>query len=568
MRSSFLVGAALVAGCGLSVPGFESGLGDPDGGSIDGGLEDSGTVDAGIDCNAGHTPSAELVFTERGPVRGQVSANGRAFRGLPFVKPPLGALRWRPPERELTCWAAPRDATQFGAKCPQLDQKQGTPFDAGAAVEGSEDCLTLNVFTPASASPDAGLPVMFFIHGGGNTNGSASESFEANGALLYDGTTLAQRGDVVVVTTQYRVGALGFLTLPALDGESDAGVSGNYGLLDQQAALQWVQRNIRSFGGDPDRVLLFGESAGAVNTCTQLAMPSSAGLFHRAIVQSGACRAVPAVDVRRTEGTTWLGGTGCAGAVDVPACLRQLSPEQLIRAYPVPVVVGGRKPPVSWGPTLDGLLIPREPAEAMRLGLHHRVPLIIGSNADETGLVTPAITTEAEYRAALTALTGPNVALRVLQQYPVAAYGTPRRALVQVTTDASFTCQARLASRAAAIGQPGVPVRRYLFTHALQPARGAFHGLELFYLFQKLGEVAPQAPASEFALEASLLGFWTRFAATGDPNLPGASEWPLLTSTEPLQVLDTTLSTQAGYRNAECDFWDSLSAQGTIPPPP
>ncbi len=408
---------------------------------------------------------------------------------------------------------------------------------------------------------------MFFIHGGGNTNGSTSESIGATGVLLYDGTTLAQRGNVVVVTAQYRIGALGFLTLPVLDAESDAGVSGNYGLLDQQAAMRWVQRNIRAFGGDPSRVLMFGESAGAIDTCTHLAIPSSGGLFQRALVQSGSCRAVLPVATRRTEGETWLGGTGCATSPDVPACLRALTPEQLIHAYPVPVVVGARRPTVSWGPTVDGVLIPRDPSEAMRMGLHHKVPFIMGSNAEETALTMPAISTEAEYRAAVTGLVGATLANQVLQLYPVATYGTPRRALIQVTTDGFFTCQVRIGTRAAALGQPGVAVRRYRFDHALQPARGAFHGLELTYLFQKVSEVVPLAPTNELAIEASMLGAWTRFAATGDPNGVGVIDWPTLSSSEPLLVIDPVLSTAAGHRNTECDFWDSLGGV-SIPPPP
>ena len=235
MRTSVaLLAACLVVGCGLTPP------------TVDGGLEqDAGDpVDAGLDCNAGAVEAADVVFTERGPVRGQVSTNGRAFRGIPYVKPPVGALRWRPPETDSACWPGTREVLQFGAQCPQIAQEQGGGFDAGAPVEGSEDCLTLNVFTPLGVSRDAGLPVMAFIHGGGNTGGSASESFGAAQVSLYDGTLLAQRGNVVVVTMQYRLGALGFLTMPVLDDESDAGVSGNYGLQDQRKAFEWVQKNI------------------------------------------------------------------------------------------------------------------------------------------------------------------------------------------------------------------------------------------------------------------------------------------------------------------------------------
>ncbi|MBL8918165.1 MAG: carboxylesterase family protein [Myxococcaceae bacterium] len=564
MRLLWLVGCvAFGVGCGTppsAVDGGGSGGGSA--GELDAG------ADAGIDCNAGAQAANDVVFTERGPVRGEVTPGGRAFRGLPFVKPPTGALRWRPPEEERACWAGTRDALQFGPQCPQLEQAQGQPFDAGAPVFGDEDCLTLNVFTPASASPDAGLPVMVFIHGGGNTLGSAREPIGNTSTILYDGTRLAQAGNVVVVTMQYRIGVLGYLSMPSLDAETDGGVSGNYGLMDQQAALRWVKRNVAGFGGDPSRVLLFGESAGALNTCTHLAMPGSAGLFQRAIVQSGSCGAALTPDVRRMESSTWLGGTGCAAAADIAACLRALTPEQAIRAYPVPVVVGGRRPSVSWGPVIDGRVLPELPYEAMRNARHHRVPVMIGSNLDETNLSMPLITTEQEYRAAVTALIGPVLADRVTQQlYPSATYGTPRRALVQATTDGFFGCQARIASRAAALGNTGGPVYRYLFARAAQPLRGAFHGVELVYVFQKVSEAVANPNPADTAVEASMLGWWTRFAATGDPNGVGSVSWPRYSSTEPLLRIDATPMTVSGWRTAECDFWDMVTSTN-VPAPP
>lgn len=537
----------------------------------DAGSADSGIVDAGqqpVDCNAGVLATAEVVPTERGPVRGLVSSEGRAFRGIAYVKPPVGALRWKPPQEDRACWPQVRDATQFGPKCPQLDQQQGMPFDAGAPFDGAEDCLTLNVFTPPAVSADAGLPVMVFIHGGGNTVGSAIEPAGTNDVLLYDGTRLALRGNVIVVTMQYRIGLLGYLSLPALDAETDGGVSGNYGLMDQQAALRWVQRNVRQFGGDPSRVLLFGESAGAVNTCTHLALPGSAGLFHRAIVQSGACSSALTPDVRRAEAARWLGGTGCASSADLAACLRGLSPEVLIRAYPVPVVVGGRRPDVSWGPVVDGRTLPEVPFQAMRAGRHHKVPLIVGSNLDETALTAPPITTEAEYRGYITAQLGPAVVDRVTTElYPSATYGSPRGALIQVTTDVSFGCTARLSSRAAAQGQPGVPIYRYLFERAIVPARGAFHGVELAYLFQRLDQTLPFVPPADRTVQSAMLTYWTNFAATGNPNGAGVLAWPELGRSETLLRLDGTLSTGTGWRTTECDFWDSLSGI-SIPAPP
>lgn len=562
MRSLLALLVALLGCSPMPLPSGDGGVVDLDAGTS---LDAGGLADAGVDCTAGAAASSDVVLTARGPVRGQASSGGRAFRGIPYVKPPTGALRWRAPVEESACFPATFDATQFGAQCPQLEQGQGQPFDAGGPIIGSEDCLTLNVFTPSGATPDAGLPVMFFIHGGGNTGGSASELIGAGQVRLYDGTTLAQRGNVVVVTAQYRLGVLGFLSMAELD-EPGGNVSGNFGLLDQQAALRWVRRNIAAFGGDPARVMLFGESAGAIDTCTHLAMPGSAGLFHRALMQSGSCVSALPTAARRMEAATWFPGTGCVGQAEVAACLRALTPEQLIRAYPVQVMVGARRGVVSWGPTVDGVVLPQVPAEAMRAGNHHKVPLIVGSNTEETSLVTPPITTEAEYRAAVVQLVGPVVADQVLQRYPVATYGSPRRALTQVTTDAFFTCQARIATRAAAHGQPGVPVRRYVYARALQPTRGAFHGIELAYVFQKFGELSVM-PMADLAVEASMLRLWTTFAATGNPNGAGTIDWPLLSSQEQSLIIDPVLSTQAGYRGAECDFFDSLGGL-SIPPPP
>ncbi len=554
MRTFPLVVAALLSACGTTPPQPE----------VDAGLPVE-PVDAGLDCNAGFASAPDVAFTERGPVRGLLNADGtRSFLGLPYAKPPLGALRWRPPVAETACWPAVREATQWTAKCPQLEQVAGTVFDAGAPVEGDEDCLTLNVFTPPGGV-DGGAPVMVFIHGGGNTGGSAGEMTGANDVRLYDGATLALRSNAVVVTMQYRLGALGYLALSALDAESDAAVSGNYGILDQQLALQWVQRNAAHFGGDASRVMLFGESAGAVNTCMHLVAPASKGLFHRAVIESGSCAALP-LSTKRSEGTKWLTGTPCGAAADVMACLRGLTPEQLIRAFPVPVNVGSRRPEVSWNPNVDGVVLPMDPLEALRTGKGAGVPVIIGSNSEETNLSMPTVTTEAEYRAVVVQLVGPTLADQVLQKYPVATYGTPSKALVQVTTDAFFGCQARMASRAAVLGAPSVPVFRYLFSRAPVPVRGAFHGVELPYVFQQLSALSPATPAGDLATEASVLGYWSRFAAAGDPNGPGALTWSRVDSVEPIQRLDATVSALSAWRNTECDFWDAIAGV-SIPAP-
>ncbi|MEL6179548.1 MAG: carboxylesterase family protein, partial [Myxococcota bacterium] len=260
-------------------------------------------------------PEAGVVATDRGYVQGtQMSGGIWSFRGMPYAAPPVDDLRWAEPE-PAACWNGVHMADSFGPKCPQLEvTRQGT------SVIGDEDCLTINVWTPSDGlDSQQRRPVMMFIHGGGNIIGSSSEEI-APGRFLYEGQPLAERGDVVVVTFNYRLGPLGYMKLPQLDAESSVGVSGNYGLKDQIAALQWVQRNIASFGGDPDRVMLFGESAGGVNTCMMLSSPLAGGLFHRALIQSAACPAVTA-EVAEETSVQALELANCSDDPEPLACI-------------------------------------------------------------------------------------------------------------------------------------------------------------------------------------------------------------------------------------------------------
>ena len=259
-------------------------------------------------CTSATKPSGATVVTDRGAVRGTAAAGVTDWLDIPFAAPPVGPLRWAAPELPA-CWRGVRSTQAFGPPCPQLDN--GT-------VIGSEDCLSLNVWKPANAKATAPRAVMVFVHGGGNQQGSASNV--VSGVTLYDGANLARTGDVVVVTVQYRVGALGYLASPSL--ASGTQPAGNYGLLDQVAALQWVQGNIGAFGGDPKRVLLFGESAGAVDTCMLVASPLARGLFSRALMESGACGASDTATSERVA-SDFAQAAGCTGA-DVAACLRAL----------------------------------------------------------------------------------------------------------------------------------------------------------------------------------------------------------------------------------------------------
>jgi para-nitrobenzyl esterase len=291
-------------------------------------------------------PIAGLARTACGDYQGTDRGNTWSFRGIRFAAAPTGTRRWRSPESPA-CPTATVAANVYAPKCPQLDRATGEP-------EGDEDCLALNVFAPKASFAGGRVPVMVFIHGGGNVFGSAREEVEP-GRVLYDGAALAATTGNVVVTVQYRLGPLGWLVHPALDTEAPDARSGNYALEDLVAALQWVQRDIGAFGGNRDRVLIFGESAGGVNVCALLATPASAGLFDAALIQSGGCVADPRTKAL-TTGATLTENAGCSTAADVAACLRARSPEALLAALsPTVSIAGGQAP---YQPSIDGTLLP------------------------------------------------------------------------------------------------------------------------------------------------------------------------------------------------------------------
>lgn len=492
-----------------------------------------------------------MAVTEGGLVRGTRAGESFAFKGIPFAAPPTGELRWRPPSPPQP-WFGARDAAAFGPRCPQLD--------AADDVLGDEDCLTLNVWTPADYTPSSRFPVLFFVHGGGHVQGSAAEQV-GSGEFLYDGANLAAGARAVVVAAQYRLGALGFVAIPALGGESPSGVAANFGLQDLVAALDWVGRNAAGFGGDPARVLVFGESAGAVETCMLVASPLAAGRFAAALMQSGACVASPRA-AAEAVGTELVAAAGCAWAADVPGCLRGLPVAAVVQAIPAHASVAGRGS--GFQPAVDGFVLPDLPESLLATGRHNRVPLVVGANSDETGRDAPLVASEAEYRAAVLALVGGSqvVADAILERYPVAEYGTPRKAYVALTSDVKFICTARRAARAAAAG--GSPVWRYFFTHALDNggavlhALGATHGLELAFVFDHL-EIAGYAPSpGERELAAAIVGSWGRLAVAGDPAGPGVPWPPYDPLRDTFQQLEDPLSTGEGVRTAQCDFWDAL----------
>jgi para-nitrobenzyl esterase len=516
---------------------------------IDGPAPVPSSVDAQPGCGAGVTSGPGVIATSEGAVRGVAEGGTLAYKGIPYAAPPVGERRWRPPA-EPVCHAAELAATAFGPACPQTG--------AGGAAEGDEDCLTLNIWAPAAETGVAALrPVLVFIHGGGNIQGASSQP-------VYDGRYLAERGGGVVVTINYRLGALGFLAHPALSAESGRGVSGNYGILDQIAALRWVQRNITAFGGDPNRVLIFGESAGGVNVCVLVASPLANGLFSAALIESGGC--VQGQLARAEQfGGEFAGMAGCAGAANILACLRSKSAAELLDAYRARISIGtlGQLP---FAPNVDGFVLTGSPIEVIRSGAHNHVPFVIGANADETaGLNPPPVPNEAAYKELLTRSLGQRAADAVLARYPATEYASPRQAYIAATSDAAFICPTRRVARAAAQAQ-SEPVYRYFFTHALDGgagrALGAFHGLELAFVFGTLGRASSYSPsADELSLADAMVGYWSRFAASDDPNGGGATVWPAYApATDPYLRLDTSISSAEGVRTAQCDFWDSFGS--------
>jgi para-nitrobenzyl esterase len=490
----------------------------------------------GAACGADIPPADGIAITTSGAVRGQRQGDTWSYLGIPYAAPPVGPLRFAPPAAPA-CWEQIRPADTYGPRCPQL---------AGGAVIGDEDCLTLNVWVPAAASPPGGRPVMLWIHGGGNALGSASDP-------LYVADRLATAGDVVVVSIEYRLGPLGFLVHPALaSGPADS--VGNYGLLDQVAALQWVHDNAAAFTGDPDNVTIFGESAGGRDVCTLLATPSAAGLLHRAIVESGACKFLQDASAAASTGADLAAALGCDTAPDTAACLRAASPAALIEALPNDPGALGRS---IYNPVVDGVVLPEQPEAAIRAGRHNPVPFIVGANAEETGRAAPPTMTQQQYETLIAASYGA-LADDVLAEY--ADISPPRAAYVAVTSDARFICPSHEIALSAAHGQ-SEPVYRYFFRHG-PGLQGAVHGIELPYLFGTFSAITiaggePYQPTEvDLALSASMQSLWTSFARTGIPTAPSAPDWTATSvDASPALVLDTTLAIDPAAGTAHCDFW-------------
>jgi para-nitrobenzyl esterase len=491
-------------------------------------------------------------------VHGAYEGTVRTFLGIPYAQPPVGDLRWRTPQ-PVTFWKDTLEAVQIANQCPQLLSYAGPSYD--------EDCLYLNVWAPKHAKQ---LPVMVWLHGGAFIFGSGGDKY-------YDSTNLAEHG-VVVVTLNYRLGALGFLSHPALDTEDPMfPTSGNYGLEDQRFALQWVQRNIAAFGGDPANVTLFGESAGGFSTCVHYLSSRADGLFANAIAESGFCGTsflAPTHSVAESQALTLATKLGCAGnGSSALACLRGIDPMVLLQATALPpassMMPGGPfyQPSIlpTAVPNIDGVVIAMPTREAFDAHAYMPRPLLLGNNKDEGSLFHSSVyalpvTTNAEYQAALAVRFGPSQVNAIVAQYPIASYASANDAIAHVTGDAFFVCPSRRTARAALAA--GAPVFRYSFEQPMESVfmqgLGVFHGAELPFVFGNDDFPLGHYGASGAPVSTAMQDYWTTFAKTGDPN--GASEPPWAAydgTTDPYQVLATPIASATGLKTSLCDFWDA-----------
>jgi para-nitrobenzyl esterase len=508
---------------------------------------------AGLASCATATADPAVAQTETGTVHGVVADSSRTFSGIPYAAPPVGDLRWRAPQPE-PAWSGIREATRPGQRCLQLGEK-------GGGVTGSEDCLYLNVTAPAPVRP-APRPVMVWIPGGGFVNGAGSD---------YNSTRLTVQGDVVVVTVNYRLGALGFLAHPALAAEDP--LSGNYGLADQQAALRWVRANIAAFGGDPRNVTVFGQSAGGYSVCAHLAAPGSRGLFEKAIVQSGPCgNALLTRGTAEDRGLRTAAQLACPQPATAAACLRAVSPTDLVPLGADQVFTAmGLISDLPWMPVAGTPALPVQPLTAMQDGTAALVPLIQGSTRDEVrpfiGYASPdQQVTAATYPTTIGQIFGAD-APAVLARYPLSDYSSPGLALASVLTDwgGKFgACPVLPADDAASQRAPVFAYEWSQDSGARTPfgfPLGASHGAEVSYLLdfsEQQGGALDSA--EELALSQNVITYWTRFARTGDPNTEGVPHWPAY---RPGRQVLSLASGPAGIvpvdfaRNHQCSSWPS-----------
>jgi para-nitrobenzyl esterase len=502
---------------------------------------------------------SQVVTTQFGTVQGVTNGNTYEFLGIPFAKPPIGSLRWKAPENPDS-WVNTLSTTNFSPVCPQKKYEQG---DTSYTIEGDEDCLYLNVWTTNLTSPNKA--VMVYIHGGGNQQGGASQT--TAGTQLFHGKNLSERGDVVVVTIQYRLGALGYLVHSGLEEENQNNTAGNYAVMDQILALNWIKNNISKFGGDSTNITIFGESAGGVNVGNLLTSQMAEGLFHKACIQS----AVPTINDymdSKNKGESYVDSfitTGTnAQKIDH---MRSLDSDSLLYLSSSPIQGGVVQ--MNWQPVIDGEVFVNDPFVAFETGNFSKVPLIVGSNSEEMSLSTPQIVYPAMVNALINSQIPPNLQPQAHTLYPNGANTSEaKESYIEILTDAQFTSTTRRVAQCVSQNQTE-PVWRYYFTHKHTIPQlstfGSYHGMELFYVFNNW-ENATLATGTLFkpaddSVQNVMLDYWISFANTGNPNNSSQiATWPEYNHTSDcyLEIKATPDDSQCGLKTSKSDFWDQV----------
>ncbi len=501
------------------------------------------------------------------------STSHAVFKGLPYAAPPVGALRWRPPQAR-TPEPGQHTARGYGPACVQTQrlvtwdrrvlEKLGqdsvriekfsnvsenwTGQDAARIrelVNIGEDCLYLNVWTPAHATPEK-LPVMVWIYGGSNRSGWSHQYF-------YDGATLANDG-TVVITINYRVGVFGFFAHPALSAESAHGVSGNYAILDQIAALKWVKKNIAKFGGDPENVTIFGESAGALNVATLIASPLARGLFHRAIIQSSVFSNLRSGSEDEELGSKIMASLGVADTLPAERALadmRALAPADIL--YASNDVRGA----AFYSPSVDGWVLPDQIMNIYQTRANNNVPVMVGVTKDEFSLFIADEVDEKRYKDTV-AFLAPNTEVADIIHDAVADEPDAFKRAVRVTTNGYFLCGSKKAAAHLARRQHNIYF--YLFSRVRDGAKvwvGAHHAAEIPYVFGTAGDLLPSTDIDE-QLSETMRNYWVQFARTGNPNIEGLPEWPRVTPREDAYIyLGDTVESRSGLEAGICSALSS-----------
>lgn len=507
--------------------------------------------------------AAQTVNTQFGQIQGSLNGTIHQFLGIPYAKPPVNNLRWKAPQNP-TAWTGTLLTNSFAPVCPQKAFTQGS---TSYTLTGNEDCLYLNVWTPQTGAGNR--PVLVFIHGGGNQQGSTSEV--NGGTQMYFGKNMAERGNAVIVTIQYRLGPLGYLVHPGLEPENTSNVSGNYAVMDHILALTWVQNNIAAFGGDPNNVMLFGESAGGVNVGNLLTTPLASGLFQKACIQS-ATPVINDYNNSKSKGIAYVDSFTTTGTdVQKIAYMRSLPSDTIVKYETSPISGGAVQQ--AWQPVIDNQIFTDYPLQKFRTGNFNKVPLMIGSNSDEMSLSVPPTVTPGMVTALINATVPVAMRPQANALYPPGSNTVQaRQSYIGILTDAQFTATTRRVAECVSMNQTE-PVWRYFFTHkhtitALE-SYGSYHGMELFYVFNNwenatLGSGTLFKPQDD-SVQNVMLSYWINFANNGNPNVSSLPNWPQYQAGQDcyLEIKATPNGNQCGLRTAQSNLWDDVA--GFVP---